>query len=519
MGHLRLDALVLAAGLALFAILLIAFPPRLNHDVAQYLSAGWLVVEGARPFVEVVDTNPPMILYLSAVPAAVASWTGWSLARCGVVFLATLFGAAFAALAWALPGSVEREDRAAALVGIGGAWLWLSVGTYLAPSMPQFGQRDALIGAFVIPFVVLRHARYDGGAPSERLGGTLVGALALVAAGMKPQFLVVLAVVEAMLALHARRLRAVLAPETLAFVGAGALYAAHFLVVPGMSAFYTRWLGVIRHGYGAYDATWARVLETLTEAPVFGFHIGGAACASLVLAVVGWRSRSALLRCAGTLGVLGVLTAVAYVVQFKAWAYQALPLQFATVTSLGFVAAYGVRAVRVQTGPVVAQAASAVLVLGLLAQAAGPVPPPPSRVLTETIRQQSGPDDRVLVVSPRVRSAFPALTYAERRPAGPFLTTFPLAFVYHDAAGYAPPPEWASEETALYASLVATVRDDRPRLILVNARPGPHGTPDGFRVDAYLRRRGFFRGPAAAYVPVDTIDVPDVGPHVVYRRP
>ena len=44
-------------------------PERINHDCAAYLQYGALLLDGKLPYVDFVDVNPPLIVYISAVPA------------------------------------------------------------------------------------------------------------------------------------------------------------------------------------------------------------------------------------------------------------------------------------------------------------------------------------------------------------------------------------------------------------------------------------------------------------------
>ena len=60
---------VLLVLLVAFLPLLFVYQPRLNHDVALFLTAANSFLEGRRPIVDLVDVNPPLMIYLDLVPA------------------------------------------------------------------------------------------------------------------------------------------------------------------------------------------------------------------------------------------------------------------------------------------------------------------------------------------------------------------------------------------------------------------------------------------------------------------
>src|ERR1041384_2344356 len=63
---------LLLASLLILHLLTIIYIPYLNHDVAQYVSIGQMLVDGASPYTKIVDVNPPMIFYISSIPVIIA---------------------------------------------------------------------------------------------------------------------------------------------------------------------------------------------------------------------------------------------------------------------------------------------------------------------------------------------------------------------------------------------------------------------------------------------------------------
>ena len=68
----------LAAITILMAVLLgiLNAPARINHDNAMYLAMGEGLLRGEVPYVDLIDLNPPLIVYLNTIPAAAARLLG-----------------------------------------------------------------------------------------------------------------------------------------------------------------------------------------------------------------------------------------------------------------------------------------------------------------------------------------------------------------------------------------------------------------------------------------------------------
>ena len=63
----------------LFAVLfyvLITHPLRINHDVAILLQTGQLLWEGKIPYVDFIELDPPMIMYLNTIPIMISKAFG-----------------------------------------------------------------------------------------------------------------------------------------------------------------------------------------------------------------------------------------------------------------------------------------------------------------------------------------------------------------------------------------------------------------------------------------------------------
>ena len=132
-------------------------PPAIgpvNGDASWYLYMAGRVLDGARPYVDVVDTNPPLIVVLSlgvVLPARVLGVSPLRLFPMAVVGL--IVGSM--ALAWRLARGLPDPIRQAALLAT-------AYGLFVGAG-PAFGQREHLTLILIVPYAW---------APSPRPGAT-----------------------------------------------------------------------------------------------------------------------------------------------------------------------------------------------------------------------------------------------------------------------------------------------------------------------------------------------------------
>ena len=501
-------------GIVAIHVVFLVWTPYLNHDAAAYVSAAQLLLRGGRPGIEIVDTNPPMIIYLTALPVIVAGWLHVSASASVLLFFfgaIAVGGVLFVrALRVARPIEPGTADLVLAL------WFLLSLRIYWSMGMLRvggdFGQRDQLIFAWLAPFVVLRAARYlDRRVPVGL--ASVIAILAAVAIAMKPFFVVPVCGCELLFALSFKRVRTVLAaPDWWVVVIGQAVFLLHFVVVPGGSAFLTRWLPQIVRGYSAYGSPIGVVLQGATHGP--RAYVWAIALVVLCSHPLWRRSRESVLP--GGFGWFAALSLLLYMVEAKGWSYQLWPYYGALLmgSALLVVETLGDRTAGAARGACVVCVCGALVVLTL------PAPPRPSLLarrlaappfsfpmngVAAVIEALSAPDDRILMLSTSVLDSYPALTYTGRLPASRFVSAaFPLAFFFSGSRDYEVPAAWRQEEAQFYAALVDDARAWSPRLAFVHDGPG-QALPAGFRVTRYLERRGFFESALSAYVPVGRV--------------
>ena len=240
-------------------------PQRINADCALYLQQAELLFDGAVPYRDFVDTNPPLIAYLNVLPVALARTLGVSpiaafggLRRC----LAADFGvgdplpakavAAGSSGGWPRPGAAG-VDRLVLRGGL--ARRHRSAGTPVRLALRAVS--------------VLADPAASGGSVAVWFA-ILLGVQAGIGVALKPYFLFLAVNVEIVLLFATRRRRTLLKPENFALWGVVAAYLVHWLFVPAAmrEAFFGRWLPLLSYGYGVYSVSYREVAKTIFGSPI-----------------------------------------------------------------------------------------------------------------------------------------------------------------------------------------------------------------------------------------------------------
>ena len=273
-------------------------PTYLNHDVAWYLHVAREWMEGATLYRDVVDTNPPLIIWLSAPPAALAEIARWgapALFKGYVVIIAAL------ALA-AVRGIVRRAWPDLEFpVLVGAAFLCLPF------AKEDFGQREHLAVLLSLPYVIASVAGTD---VLSRRGAFAIGVVGGLGFAIKPYFFAAWAAVE-IVALTTMGWRALRRP---AFVAAVVTILTYVLAVVTLMPQYLEVIERVRHVYGALNAPGALLLR-LREVQLWILAVA-------VIAGFRWQGAQ---RITFALFAAGSGYLFAGLVQMKGWAYQLYP--------------------------------------------------------------------------------------------------------------------------------------------------------------------------------------------------
>ena len=280
-----------------------------NTDVSWLLTLDGKWLDGARPYVDIVETNPPMSLYLYMPVVLLGRWTSIAPER---LLDALVLALAFVSLTW------SGRRAAPVIFATQAPPAWLAPVAYAAlVVMPAFclGQREHFALLAFLPWLATALRRAD----RRQIGGDEVF-VAGVAAGLvmaiKPHFALPVLLAGLVAAGHARAWRVVFAPEN--FIAAAGLVAYVAITFIAHPAFWNDIAPMLARVYVPVRVPVWRLI--FGDFPVFTLEM--AVAAALV-----WRLRG---RAAGAPWLLVSLAAIvgfilAAVIQAKGFPYHFLP--------------------------------------------------------------------------------------------------------------------------------------------------------------------------------------------------
>ncbi len=250
-------------------------------DTAFLLYAAGRVLDGARLYVDVVEINPPLIVALNLPAVLLARALGVTdIAVLRLLLSMALLGSlAFSAWALRLALGADRARLRPLL-------LLIAFALFLAPGN-DFGQREHLLVALALPYLLLATARAHGRLPAA--GPALAaGLLAGSGLALKPHFLLVWVAIEGYAAWRLRASR----PSHEA-MGAVAFLLCYVAGVALFTPEYFRMILLLGPEYGAFG--YDPFLHVLVTAPgTTECYLAALTCAAL------YRRRGAARVCGAT---------------------------------------------------------------------------------------------------------------------------------------------------------------------------------------------------------------------------
>ena len=502
--------------LSIFCLVFI-FPTWLNHDVALNLHYGKLIAEGKLPYVDFIDNNPPLIMYLSVLPVIVSRVTGVVLPSTFLLLVALL-------VVWSVlsvRGILVRQTHMAGryesdvLVAVWAAfslslWFW---------HHNSFGQREHLFVILYVPYLFLRYLRWHG--CNFRVWRSVsLGIAAGIGACIKPHFLFIAVLPEIYWLVTSRNVTKLVKPEIIAFVTIAFVYSVHFLLLPEsvQNQFFSRWVPLIWKYYNVYGSSMSYQIRH----PIF--------LVSVAVVVISFLIRASnksftwtFVRPASILVIGGLF---AYFVQQKGWGYHCIPaLAFAAllvgvIIGQADVITFPEKPKTRQTFEFIIseKQTRTILLFCLITLVAVTATISFTRKLSDhfsnssadlilkAILQHSRPDDSVLVISTSVIDIYPALLFSGRKQGSRYLWTFPIAFF---SSKYSDPGKdystyWNGNrskepEILCLRELEEDITRFKPKLILVRNDSSCQGCVSNFNIVEFLKTIGFLQHAMADY--------------------
>jgi hypothetical protein len=299
--------------LVLAITLVAAIGSPLKDDIAWLLHLAGDLLDGKRLYVDDVEINPPLIVWLLLVPAKIARASGVPVKIVAdVSFAGVIIAAAFWSARLLRGYNALFEHQTAIFTAIATVLL-------IVPGV-EFGQREHLLITLALPYLCLVALRLSGRArgKAEAVGA---GIAAAVGCALKPDYGIAFAGLELM---AMSRGLGIWRPETLCATSLLAGYAAAVVV------FFPTYLGFIvplAHDlYGASDVSFGRLLIE-SHNLLLGQSI-------LLLLCLTRRARGDPLMIALAIFASGAI--LACFIEQKDWFYHRLPATIAVVLGLAY---------------------------------------------------------------------------------------------------------------------------------------------------------------------------------------
>ena len=337
-------------GVVLGVVLVTTMRAPLKDDIAWLLHIAQDLLRGKQLYIDDIEINPPLVIWLLLVPAELGRLTGVSAA----LFAELLFSVAIVGSAWWSARLLKGYSPLFA------SWppVFAAIGIVLV-TIPgvEFGQREHLLAASALPYLCLVAQRLRRRRPHtlEALG---CGALAAIGCALKPHYAIAFLGLEALAALRGglRPWR----PEALAMAALLIAYGTAVLLL--FPVYFHVIIPLTLDLYGASDVSFGvLLLQSRT------LLVGLAVVLVLCLRRHGWTRRDPLFL---ALAVFASGATLACFAEDKDWFYHRLPASIAVVLALVYwtVATLGDRAA-ITRGKLAALAIAA-CVLGAFAGAA-----------------------------------------------------------------------------------------------------------------------------------------------------
>jgi hypothetical protein len=298
--------IVVGAVVAMAGVSLVAQP--IWGDQSWLLYAASRILDGGRIGSDIVETNPPTIIWLSEIPVLLSRLLGVSPEAAMKICLGLLL---FLSTTWC--GSMVRRIPRA---GSGAMAVWLAIGIAYGTtvySWSDVGQREYILVLLMLPYLVMAALRLNGVSPAAWPAFT-AGVITVVGLSMKPQHILIVAGIELLLACRIGLRRSVTRPEAAGGVIGGLAYCAAIAIFA--PDYVTKVVPVVYRTYLDYQTL---PLLTLIEPR------RTAKLAALLLLWAFMRRRLQYRSLCDVLAIAGVGAAAAYLIQQKGWQYQFLP--------------------------------------------------------------------------------------------------------------------------------------------------------------------------------------------------
>ncbi len=447
-------------------------PYNIGIDQAMYLQSAEMMLKGKKIYVDFIDINPPLIVYLNIPWAFIAALTGTS--------VILVFKTALLLFIASMTFCLNRILRANTMLHKWEAWWITWIFIMLSAIMVYVraaGQREHLFILAFVPYFFLRFLNEKQKKENLMVWIWVVMWCALMSL-LKPYFLFVVMCFELALAYIRRSWSGLREKEIFIFFAAGLLYGIHFLLWPTeiQRAFFQDLVPQVIKNYHSFAKPYGGLMLERPHYLVCGL-VG-----ALLLVLVRVDHRLREIKWVWGVTILACITI--YLFQGKGWYYHFVPMMYFVILSVAIIVPQLFKpfSLTVRCWSLFFLSFTMYFSIGILLKTSrvlvNPIyldnsPKYGEDEVEKIVLEHSSPQDFVVVLSPNPLHSYPAFLQQQRYPGTRYLFQFPMSFYNNpnaeDNVGlyrYKAQHEMSPPEAKYVEQIKSDIMQNKPSLII-----------------------------------------------------
>jgi len=474
-------------------------------DPAMYLQSANLILDGLKPYVDFIDINPPLIMYLSIIPVVLAKalhiseFVALALCTMALIFVCAIL------LQNVIRGSGIFSRKETIFIDYG--FIFISV---MMTVTYCYAQREHLFAICFLPYVFLRGLRNHFRQPVSIFIAIAIGLLCGLMSALKPHFLILILSFELCLFYWDKKNYSFKQPEVLSIILINVIYTAHFLFLPieVRKGFFEELVPLVIRNYNSMDETSIRGLKNLKWHFLQYFLIFGSVFFLWPYLTEPFKRIQKLLISTS------IVAFVLFVLQHKGWPYQ-LVVSFALIMMSFVIAIVSFYKILGEVDRKTSLLCFVNILLAMLAlylpinralknalgfkvEAYIPELSNAKAYLKSTLEQIASVGDKVLILSVNPSYSYPLFNHMGYRTGSRYLFLFPMAFFNNkflvDEDGpypYKSFEQMPAEEQLFIRRLQEDVLTNKPKVLAFISTPRDHTfLPKNFDIFKYFEVNG-----------------------------
>jgi hypothetical protein len=480
---------------------------NINLNAALLLDCGQKIYNGSLPYVDFYEFNPPVIMYLSVIPAWFSSVSGLTLCLSFQIFVSLCIAISGISLFFILKATGFNTEQTLQMISV--SMIFHSTTLFFN----VFGEREHLMVIGLTPFLIIRCSASSLNIQRNIMPALwfAVGLMAGVMVQIKPHFLIIPIVLETYNLIFRKSGLTYRSQEFIGFSIANLACLAYWFVMPAMVRhnYFGILIPLALGGYDSYSSGFRGfILNFIPYHPsLAAFNI---TCLSafilIIFRVFRYRGFEYISNKPDRSFEIGMALAwigslLCFISQKKGWFYHMLPMNwFAILGATSIFVSSDFKRLNLPVFDLIKSrflqiSLSTILILFIYTELRPKIRnvfPNPALNLTEFIDSTENGNGRVIIMASSVR-AYPALLNAGKTAGSRFMDFFHLPSLYYDRKYY----DWDGPvmyrvgatnqmlENRFIDELYSDIQKLQPNLIMINKTNGDMGLPRQFNIRDY----------------------------------